>query len=260
MLKRIGKIKKIAFTLIFLLVLFVLFKENSRITSADTPTPTPDQTSAASSITECADKNIKGQDCVNYLQSKVNDLRGQENTLSSQIAVMDGQINLTEAKIEYTKQQILDLIANIDTANKKISGLQKSLTDLMGVLINRIIATYEVGTAPSFQVLLSSNNVSNLFTKLNYLKIAQTHDKQLIYNTEQAKLDYSNQKNIFEDEKQQIEVLKKQLEDYSAQLDKQKSDKQQLLSDTQGSEANYKSLLAQAQAQLAGFQRFVTNQ
>jgi len=255
MLKRTGEIKKIAYTLIFLLFLLFLLKTTTQKIAAD-----DNSASATSSVQDCADNHISVADCPGYLQNKLEGFQGQEKTLSSQIAVMDDQINLTEARIESTKQQLLDLVADIDTTNKKISGLEKSLNDLMQVLISRIVATYETGTAPSFQVLLSSGNVSNLFTKLNYLKIAQAHDKQLIYNTEQAKIDYSNQKNIFEDKKQQVEDLKKQLEDYSAQLDKQKADKQQLLADTQGSETKYQSLLSQAEGQLAGFQSFVTSQ
>jgi len=248
MLKRTWK--NIIYSLIFSSLLIFLFQVNFVPAIADDPTPTPVQSSDQSALQE----KIKG------LQDKVNELQGQEKTLSSQIAVMDSQIDLTQARIDSTKQQILDLAANIDTADKKINNLQKSLTDLMGILIKRIVATYEVGSAPSFQVLLSSTSVTNLFTKLNYLKIAQIHDKQLVYNTEQAKVDYSNQKNIFEDQKQQVEALNKQLEDYSAELDKQKADKQQLLSDTQGSEANYQSLLSQAEAQLAGFNKFVSSQ
>lgn len=258
MLKRTGKLKKIVYTLILVFLFSLLFKVTLGTTSAQSPTPTTGSTSSCSNIPGC--ENLSCGDCESLYNSKDAEASKEIDSLSAQIKVMDNQIYLTEAKIEATKQQILDLTANIDTANKKISGLEKSLTELMGVLINRIIATYEAGTAPSFQVLLSSNNVSNLFIKLNYLKIAQVHDKQLIYNTEQAKIDYSNQKNIFEDEKQQIEALKKQLEDYSVQLDKQKADRQQLLTDTQNSDAVYKSLRNQAKAQLEGFQKFVTSQ
>ena len=180
--------------------------------------------------------------------------------MSSQIAVLDSQINLTELRIESNKQQITDLTLDIDTADKKIDGLQKSLENLSRVLINRIKSTYVVGSTQPFQILLSSNDASNFLKRLNYLKIAQQHDKKLIVETTQAKSDYENQKDILEDKKKQIESLRKQLEAYSAELDGQKQSKQRLLAETRGSEATYQQLLAQAKAQLAGFQRFVTSQ
>lgn len=245
--------KKIGILAIFLLVILFSFSFGRNIVYSADPTPTPTPTDNAQQIQDLQNK-------INDLTNKINDLKGQEKTLSSQISVMDNQIKLTEYRIEATQEQITSLILDIDTATKKVSGLQETLNNLVGVLANRIVATYEVGTIQPFQILLTSNNASDFFKRLNYLKIAQAHDKQLIYDTEQAKVDYANQKVIFEDKKKKVETLKAQLEDYTAQLNQEKDAKKQLLADTQGSEANYQSLLAQAKAQLSGFSRFVTSQ
>lgn len=169
---------------------------------------------------------------------------------------MDSQINLTEAKIEANKKEILDLTLDIDTATKKISALSDSLNKITGILLNRIVATYEAGSVQPFEMLLSSLNASDLLARLNYLRIAQDHDKRLIYDVQQAKNDYANQKNIFEDKKKKIETLKIQLESYTTQLNQQKVAKQQLLVDVQGSEAEYERLRNQAMAQLAAFSSF----
>ncbi len=194
------------------------------------------------------------------LQNKINDLQGQERTLSSQISVMDNQIKLTEYQIQSVEQQISDLTLDIDTASKKIDKLQGTLNNSIQALLNRIVATYEVGTIQPLQVLLTSTNASNFLSRLNYLKRAQAHDKQLVYETQQAKVDYSNQKNIYQDKKKQVEGLKTQLEAYTTQLDSEKQTKQDLLNQTKGSEANYQNLLAQAKAQLAGFSGFAQSQ
>ncbi len=195
----------------------------------------------------------KRADC--YL-SIVQNLQGQEKTLASQIAVMDNQINLTEARIDATKQQISDLTLDIDTANKKIINLQSSLDDLVKVLLNRMVVTYEVGQIQPLQILASSGNAGNFLTRLNYLKIAQAHDKQLIYLTQQAKNDYQNQKNIYEDKKKKIITLKAQLESYTVQLNQEKQSKQDLLAQTKGDESVYQNLRQQALAQLASFASF----
>src|ERR1035437_787198 len=216
---------------------------------ADDITPTPTPTSAP-------DNSGAIQD----LQNKINAAQAQKKTYSSQIELIGNQIKLTEYKIEATQEQITSVTLDIDTTSKKISSLQVTLTTTIAVLINRIVATYEVGTIQPFQILLTSNNASDFFTRLNYLKLAQAHDKQLIYDTQQAKVDYTSQKDILEGEKAQIEKLKKQLQTYSDQLDQEKQAKQDLLAQTQGSEANYQQILAQTKAQLAGFQGFVSSQ
>lgn len=215
-----------------------------------TPTPTPDTSQQKSDL----------QKQISELQGKISDLQGQEKTLSSQINVMDSQITLTQLRIQSTQQQIMNLTMDIDTANSKISHLEGSINNLTKTLMNRIVATYEIGSAQPFQMLVSSSDINDYFTRANYLKIAQAHDKRLIYDTVQAKNDYSNQKQIYEDEKKQVEALNAQLQAYTDELNQEKSQKQRLLADTQGSESNYQRLLAQAEAQLAGFSRFVTAQ
>jgi len=223
-------------------VLFFSFQFlNIAVSQTITPTPTPAQDNSQ------AVADLQNQ--INDLQNKVADLQKQEKTLSSQISVMDSQIKLTQLRIDSTKQQITDIALDIDTTNKKISNLQNSLTKLTGVLINRIVATYEVGTVQPFHILLSSDNVSNFFSRLNYLKIAQEHDKRLIYDTTQAKNDYSNQKSIFEDKKKKVETLKAQLEAYTAELDQEKKNKQALLTVTQNSESIYQQRLQAALAE-----------
>lgn len=67
----------------------------------------------------------------------------------------------------------------------------------------------------------------------------------------QAKNDYSNQKEIFEDKKAKIEQLKAELEDYSKQLDSEKEGKEQLLAITKNDEVKFQELLARLKADAA---------
>jgi peptidoglycan hydrolase CwlO-like protein len=237
-------IKKIALLLLVTVLLF--FSKGIVYSQTDTPTPTPDTSGLQAQIQQ--------------YEQKISDLQGQENTLSSQIAILDNQIKLTQYKIESTQEQITSTTLDIDTTSKKISSLQGTLDTSIAVLINRIVATYEVGTIQPVQILLTSSTASDFFTRLNYLKLVQAHDKQLVYDTQQAKTDYSNQKNIFENNKKQLEILQQQLQAQTDQLNQENQTKQDLLTQTQGSEATYQSLLAQAKAQLAGFSSFANNQ
>ncbi len=192
-------------------------------------------------------------------QAKISDLQGQEKTLSSQIGVIDNQIKLTELKIESTKQQISNLTLDIDTANKKIDKLEGSLDNLSKVLINRVKETYITGNSSSFQILLSSNNVTDFVKKANYLRIAQAHDKRLIYDTMQAKNDYANQKDIFQGKKVKVERLKAELEGFNKQLDAAKAGKEQLLSVTKNDEEKFQELLVRLKADVASINLAIGN-
>lgn len=201
--------------------------------------------SSSAQALECEDLSdiTKKIQCLN---DKIRGLQSQSRTLFSQIAVMDSQIRLTESRILATRQEIAELTLDIDTADKKIENLEKSLDNLIKVLINRMIATYQIGSAQPFEILLSSNNVSSFFSRLNYLRIAQQHDKQLIYLTQQAKSDYTNQKLILEEKKKRAEALKATLDKYTLQLEQEKRNKQALLDVTRNDETIYQRLLNDA--------------
>ncbi len=251
------RLKKIV---IFLLAVVFLVLARHLVYSQTTPTPTANASSATSDIPDCANNNISVADCPTYMQNKINGLSGQADTLQEKIDLMQSQINLTQARIEATQEQITSITLDIDTAIKKITNLQNALETSIAVLINRIVATYEVGTIQPVEILLTSTTASDFFTRLNYLKLAQEHDKQLIYDTQQAKVDYTNQKNILENEKQQVEQLQQQLKVYNDQLAQQKQAQQDLLSQVQENEASAEQEYNQAVAELAGFSRFVTSQ
>lgn len=207
-----------------------------------------------SSVQECRDNNISVERCPSFLQDKVNLLQGQAKTLSSQIAIMNSQINLTEARIESNKKEILDLNLDIDTAVKKIDKLQGSLERIADVLLNRIVATYKAGSVQPLEMFLSTTDASNLLERLNYFRIVQKHDRALIRDVQQAKIDYVNQKDIFEAKKKKVVALKNQLEAYTAQLDKDKKNKENLLAVTKNSESEYQRRLADALRELQQIQ------
>ena len=255
----------IHFTLIGLC--FSLFS-SYRVFAQESLTPSPSPTPEANTTITPTPTNTQNNneqlkqlnDKIRDLEQKVNDLKKQENSLSSQIDVMDNQIQLTQYRINVVQEQINDTTLDIDSAGKKIKNLEGSLTNVTKVLLNRIVATYQAGEIEPVRIMLASSNLQEFLSRENYLKIVQEHDKQLLYNTQQAKVDYANQKSLLESKKKKIVALQSQLEDYNKELDSQKESKKKLLAETQGDEANYQRLLSQAKAQLEGFSRFTANQ
>lgn len=228
----------------------------SDITPTVTPTPTP--TPSDNSSDKESERLNDLQNEINELQSKITVLQKQGETLSSQIKVMDSQIKLTELRINATKQKLAVLEEDIDKTNKKITRLERSLTDITKVLLNRIVVTYEVGRVQPLGVLLSSNDIVDFFKRANYLKVAQAHDKKLLFETQQARNDYANQKAIFEEKKNKVVTLKKQLEGYTAQLDQEKKSKESLLDATRNDEKRYQDLLAKARSEFEAIQGIIS--
>ncbi len=227
---------------IFLLCLLLVIGFMVPRVYGQTPSPSP------------ASQSSDLQKQINDLQSKISELQTKEKSLSSQIAVMDSQIRLTTLRIESARKQVSDLTLDIDTTSKKITKIEGSLDGLTKVLINRVVATYVVGSAPTFQVLLSSSDINDFAKRANYLRLAQAHDRRVLYDTVQAKNDYENQKELYEDKKQQIDELRNELEGYTDDLAREKADKDALLKITKSDEATYQQKLQAALAEQRAIQ------
>ena len=120
-------IKKTA--LLFLITVLLIFSKGIVYSQTDTPTPAPDNSSA-----------------IQDLQNKIDAAKAQKQTYSSAVELIGNQIKLTEYRIESTQEQITSVTLDIDTTSKKIISLQGTLNNTITVLLNRIVATYEVGT------------------------------------------------------------------------------------------------------------------
>jgi len=200
------------------------------------------------------------QNKIKEYEAKIKELRGQAETLSSQIQIMDNQIKLTEARIEKTKEDIAELEKDIAITKKKIAGLEDLIEKSTKVLLARINAVYQVGTISPWQVLLTSDNISNFLTRLFYLQIVQVHDKKNIFAAAQAKMNYSQEKAILEGKQKEEEALRKKLEDYNTQLTQEKIAKQHLLDITKNDEKRYQTLLAAARAEYEAIQGIIAGQ
>lgn len=240
---------------VIILIIVSLFLGQHFLYAADT-TPTPTVTPAPAD--NSAQKQELEQKIQDY-QSKISDLQGQAKTLKSQIAIADNQIALAELRIENTKDQIDELNKEISIAQTKIGDLEGNISKTTKALVSRVKAVYEIGQADPAQVFLTSNTISDFITRLNYLKIVQLYDKRTIYAAQQSKVDYAQEKEMFQQKQDEATALQKQLVDFNTQLEADKKTKQDLLDQTNGSEANYQKLLSQAQAQLASLANFATS-
>lgn len=212
----------------------------------------------SASLSDQARQDLQSK--ITEYERKINDLQGQEKTLSSQLAIMDNQARLTEYRIKDTQEKVKEIEKDVNIAKNKINNLQEGINNSTISLISRITAVYEVGAVEPWQIFFASSNITNFFTRLKYLRMVQIYDKKNIYAAEQARVNYSSQKNILEDKQKEEEALKKRLETYSNQLKQEEEDKKALLVETQGNEETYQKLLAQAKAQLEAFSNFTASQ
>lgn len=191
------------------------------------------------------------------LTNKTIELEKQKKTLSSQIQYMDNQIELINLQIQESTNKIRELEKEIDILANRTQDLDTSINGLTKMMLQRVVASYKAKETGLWELLLQSGNVDQLLNSYKYYKTAQEYNQKLLVEVQTAKKNYEEQKQAREQKKVELDALKVKLSQQNAQLAQQKIAKQQLLQDTQDSEAVYQDLLARARAQLSAFSSFV---
>lgn len=195
---------------------------------------------------------------IQCLEDVTKNLGQQANTLSSQISYLNSQISLTTLKIQETEDKITKTQTEIELLTSKIEGLDSSLNYLSKQLIGRIVDGYKKRSVSIFNVVLDSNNASELFSQIKYLKTAQNNNQQMLIQVQSTKQNFEEQKKIREEKKKQLDELMVTLASQKQQLNTQQVAKRKLLEETQNSELVYQQLLQKARSEYAAIQGIVS--
>jgi len=236
---------KVRRTLVLILTLLSLF---TSIASAST-------TGDISDYQKQLEENQKKQQ---ELQQKIDGLRAEERSLQNQISYMDNQIALTNLKIDEAETKISEkqtelqgLTADIETLIARIERIEESVKFQNEVYGQRLRARYKSSRVSAFEILFGADSLSDVFTRLKYLRMMEEQDRRLISQMNDTQQNYKNQKKLLEETKKQVEQVKKELEQEKtnlearrADLDFQKRGKEELLESTRGEESEYQKQLA----------------
>lgn len=193
---------------------------------------------------------------VSIYNQKIADDKNQERTLQTQLDSIDNQVKLTTTQIAETKYQIAKLNQEISDLSTRIDRISGNVDTLSQELLKRIVQTYKYSNISTVDLFFSSSSFNELLDRLKYVETIQEQDKNTLYQLQATKADYHDQKQDRETRQALEKADEVKLNNYQAQLASQKQAKQQLLTETKGNEANYETLLAKAEAQLAAFSRF----
>ena len=175
-------------------------------------------------------------DEIKQLESKISVLQTQAKTLSGQIIFYDSQIRLTTLKITQTEDQIASLSGKIDL-------LEIKLQDRSKLLEKQIVQTYKKGGLDPLQIFISSDDFSQILSRVKYLQIIQASNRKFLYDTQTVQASYAQQKDLIADSKKRLQAQKSSLANLRA-------DRDNLLKQTKNSETLYQQQLKQARQEL----------
>jgi peptidoglycan hydrolase CwlO-like protein len=174
---------------------------------------------------------------INQQQAQASALQSQANTLSNQVAGLNAQIAATDAQIELTQAKYDKLQADIDAANQQLEAKKQ-------ILAENIRTIYQQSSITPLEMLASSHSFSDFVDRQQYLDRIKDH----VQDAASAIVLLQQQ---LEHQKADAASLIKQQQDLKISLSVQQAGVNQLLSETQGQESAYQSMVADTKNKLS---------
>ncbi len=190
------------------------------------------------------------------VQEKIKQEESAQKNLSSSINYISYQIQSTEltiqekqGQIEKNEVEIQVLGTEIEDRQNQILNLEDSITYLEEVVATRNRENYMNSKVSWFEFLISSQNLTKAIKQLEYFGELKKHDLQLLEDMEGNKTELSDEKKQLAEQKTEVERLKAEIEFEKGELEKakedlawQKSQKNQMLADSNARKQDQQAL------------------
>lgn len=197
-----------------------------------------------------------GSDMAVYASTE-EELRSQSEALENKIAANEEVLKGLEEKAETLKNRLSGLQTEIDTANQQIEltqirikqlslKLKKAEVELARqekILTESIRTLYIEGDVTNIELLFAADSLSEFFDQQEYLE-------RLKVTVQDSANQVKEIKKSIEAEKLKQEELQEKQQAQKAVLDERRAEQQQLLNETQGSEARYQAIVGDLKSQL----------
>lgn len=207
-----------------------------------------------------ADNEALINDYIAKCNEKINALQGEQVTLKQTISTLNSKINLAQGQINQTQVQINLLEKEVSVLEGVLETVNDSMDDLEKIYTARVKESYKRSRATPVDLIFSSDNFGDYFTKLKYLNTVKTKDQLILAELERSRLNYDQRKTDKLVKQKEVEALKAKLIAQRKVIDAQQREKQSLLILTQNNEVKFQKLLSDAKANLAALRRYVTSQ
>ncbi len=191
-------------------------------------------------------KNQKSQleeqkNAYNQAQNNVDDIEASIEKLDSDIEKMYAEVDKTKVKIGETEQQIEKTTKDIQVAEDNI----KEEEDLFN---SRMRSMYMNGVDSYLEVLLNSEGLEDLISRVENIKKIVEYDNKIIGELTDKKSEIENQKVALETEKTKLLLLKTDNEHKIDKLKDKKQEQNTLIAEAKKQEELYSSKLSDAQS------------
>ena len=196
------------------------------------------------------------QNKLNQTNQQINDAKNElkeiqkdkKNTLS-EIDNLDKQISSTEDTIDTLENDIKNLETEISVAEDNIQYAEKQYNIKDEIRKKRAATSYKNGTTSYWEILFTSQSMSDFFYRKKLLQDIMDYDKQLLGELKTARADIEKQKTELESNKVLCENKKLEAESKKLALNETKVVRTEYLAELKASEKTLSASIDELQRQ-----------
>ncbi len=213
-------------------------------TVATTTDPTAERTALESQLQQLEVQIDQYQGQITSYQSQGKTLNGQIGQLNAKIASLNLQIQATNLTIQQLDQQIGDTQSQIAVTQTDITNKKAAIADLVKSL-------YQTDQVSLIEIFLKNPRLSDFWNETQDISLLQDNLRVAVQQITDLQSQLQNQEQQFEASKSDASVAAAYAQAQAAAVSTTKSQKTQLLQQTQGQESKYQALLVKTQATAA---------
>lgn len=194
-------------------------------------------------------------------KSKAASLQREKEIIEGDIALKNVQIKQADYQIDQKEEELKILQEDIDLLEIRLDRLAETIDYHKDLLAKRIKREYIERQYTTFELLVSSDSLSDFMARIKYIQRVEAQDRELLGKMNSTKDNYEIEQEVLADKKQQVVEIKKQIErqkasaeQLRASLEQQKQAKDSLIAVTKNDEKRYAKLLEDAKKELSQIQ------
>lgn len=167
-----------------------------------------------------------------------------QRTIGSEINKLTGEIKKTSSEINKKNSLIRNIKNDITKKEGSLRGLNERLRREKESLEKILRKRYELGDATLFEVILSTEHISDFYKDVPALSYVQSSLSDSFQIIDQLKVDIYGQKSALEKRQEQEDAAKYSLQIEQSKIEIQKKERDQALTVSKRKEASYAELKA----------------
>lgn len=171
--------------------------------------------------------------------------RSEANQLNEEIEQINEEVNQARRELHNIEGKLQEINEDIEITTEELEEVERNLEENTDKFNKRLRHMYKNGNTGYIEVLLSSEDLSDLLSRNHMIQQIASYDKDLISLIKEQKDIIEEKKNELEKQKEEAEVAKEDIEIRKADLEEANQIKEALMARLQSEIEDYESEYAE---------------